>query len=220
MNRKARIFPLLLLFPLVFAFGGCERAAEGPGDASGDASGPAEAAPPPLVEGIPLPETGTRPLTPEEQKVVVAQLLKARAQQQAEGLGGGRVKVNGAWAYRGYSYLSPNPDAAIEARLVAVDITMSGHTPHFDIDDIEIVDGANLMSYGSDPHATPLTLEGKIMPEGRAPAAPPEPSRWLLIYAYPKQSPAFHLYYWGKALTNEVVEIQSSGMELPYPSPE
>lgn len=220
MTLKTRFFSLSFVVLSVLAVGGCERAAEAPGDASGpEGASPAEAAPP-LLEGIPLPETGTRPLTPEEQKVVVAQLLKARAQQQAEGLGGGGVKVNGAWAYRGYSYLSPNPDAAIEARLVAVDITVNGHTPHFDLDDIEIVDGANLMSYGSDPHATPLTLEGKIMPEGRAPAAPPKANRWLLIYAYPKQSPAFHLYYWGKGLTNEAVVIQPSGMELPYPPQE
>ena len=88
---------------------------------------------------------------------------------------------------------------------------------HFDIDDIEIVDGASLQSYGSDPHATALTLEGAIMQEGEWPEEPPKASRWLLIYAYPKQSPAFHLYYWGKALTTAPVQIEDSGLELPFP---
>ncbi len=190
----------------------CEKAQEPPVEPP-----VAEAA---VSSGTPLPTSGQRPLTGEEQKIVVDQLMKARAQQQAQGLGSGGVKVNGAWNYNGYSYLSPDPNAAIEARLVAVDITVTGHTQHFDIDDIEIVDGANLMSYGSDPHATSLTLEGKIMPEGQWPETSPKANRWLLIYAYPKQSPAFHLYYWGKALTNEPVSFGGGGLALPYPPKE
>ncbi|MEM6278320.1 MAG: hypothetical protein AAF733_02500 [Verrucomicrobiota bacterium] len=154
---------------------------------------------------------------PAEEGVAVDQLLRIRAKQQAEGLGSGGARVNGAWEYRGYSYLSPNPDAAIEARLVAVDLTISGHTRHFDLDDIEIVDGASLMSYGSDPHATALTLEGDVLPHGEEPELPPKASRWLLIYAFPKQSPAFHLYYWGRSLTREPIEFGKAGLELPYP---
>jgi hypothetical protein len=209
MSFQFRFFALVPVFCLLLLSAGCEKTEE-------------PVTPDPVPEraaanNIPLPESGTRSLTAEEQKVVVDQLMKARAQQQAQGLGSGGVKVNGAWNYGGYSYLSPDPNAAIEARLVAVDITVTGHTQHFDIDDIEIVDGANLMSYGSDPHATPLTLDGKIMPEGQWPEAPPRANRWLLIYAYPKQSPAFHLYYWGKALTNEPVPFGKTGLELPYP---
>lgn len=157
-----------------------------------------------------------RELTPEEQKRMVDEIMKTRARQQAEGLGSGKVRVNGAWNYTGYSYLSPDPDAAIEARLVAVDVTISGHTPFFDIDDIEIVDGATMISYGSDPHATPLDAEGEVARE--LPPEAPAAGRWLLIYAYPKDSPSFHLYYWGKKLTREPVEIADRGMELPYPS--
>ncbi len=129
--------------------------------------------------------------------------------------------VNGAWNYEGYSYLSPDPNASIEARLVAVDVTISGHTVNFDIDDIEIVDGASLVSYGSDPHAEPLNTDGKLlMPDDPFPAAPEE-NRWLLIYAYPKASPAFRLYYWGKELSgDDPVVIAENGWELPYPPAE
>lgn len=200
------------LFCLLLIWTGCEKGDETSVEPAPEATMP--------VNTIPLPESGQRQLTAEEQRVVVDQLMQARAKQQAQGLGGGSVRVNGAWNYNGYSYLSPDPNAAIEARLVAVDVTISGHTAHFDIDDIEIVDGASLMSYGSDPHPTPLSLDGEILPAGQFPEAAPKANRWLLIYAYPMQSPAFHLYYWGKALTNEPVTLQERGMELPFPPKE
>lgn len=160
-----------------------------------------------------------REISPKDQQAVLDEIMRVKAQQQAEGLGNGQVEVNGAWNYTGYSYLSPDPNAAIEARLVAVDITVTGHTNEFDIDDIEIVDGASLMSYGSDPHATPLALNGGVLPPESGIAAPPKANRWLLIYAYPVKSPAFHLYYWGKQLTTAPIDIAASGMELSYPAP-
>lgn len=177
----------------------------------------------PKVESDPKPPKPPMPqraLTPEEQKQLLDQLLQVRARQQAEGLGTGSVKVNGAWNYSGYSTIAPDPAAAIEARLVAVDVTISGHTPFFDLDDIEIVDGATLLSYGSDPHAEPLGPDGKLLPLAEdAPEAPAE-SRWLLIYAFPKATPIFHLYYWGKQLTFKPVEVGRTGLSLPYPAAE
>lgn len=161
-----------------------------------------------------------RPLTEAEQNQVIDGVLQARAKQQAEGLGAGRVTVNGAWPYTGFSTISADPAAAIEARLVAVDVTISGHTPFFDIDDIEIVDGASLMSYGSDPHAEPLRADGSLLPIDEAVPVAPAASRWLLIYAFPKATPRFQLYYWGKALTAEPVGFGEKGISLPYPPTE
>jgi len=162
-----------------------------------------------------------RSLTPKEKSQVVNQILQARARQQAAGLGHGSVSVNKAWNYQGYSYLSPNPSAAIEARLVAVDLTISGHTKYFDFDDIEIVDGETMVSYGSDPQAVPLSLsDGHPMPPGEIPAPAPKASRWLMIYAFPKNTSTFHLYYWGRKLTLHPTKIAPSGWELPYPEPE
>jgi hypothetical protein len=164
---------------------------------------------------------GPGQLTSEQQKEVVDALMRAKAQEQAEGLGGGKVVVNRAWNYEGYSYLSPDPNASIEARLVAVDVTISGHTVNFDIDDIEIVDGASLVSYGSDPHAEPLNADGKLlMPDDPFPVAPEE-NRWLLIYAYPKASSAFRLYYWGNELSgDDPIVVAENGWGLPYPPAE
>ena len=172
-----------------------------------------EALPPQAVDGIAPPVVGEKVQTIDD-------VLQARAKQQAEGLGTGDVKVNGAWSYTGFSYLSPDPAAAIEARLVAVDVTISGHTPFFDIDDIEIVDGVTMLSYGSDPQAEFLKLDGTLIAKGELPAGAPEPSRWLLIYAFPKNTARFHLYYWGKQLTRKPVEIGSGGLSLPYPRKE
>lgn len=171
---------------------------------------------PPVVAAPP----GARPLTPEEQNQVIDEVLQVRARQQAEGLGTGRVVVNGSWPYSGYSTIAPDPSAAIEARLVAVDVTVSGHTPFFDIDDIEIVDGASLMSYGSDPHAEPLRLDGTVLPMAEEVPVAPAPSRWLLIYAFPKATPRFQLYYWGKALTPSPLAFGEKGISLPYPPTE
>ena len=207
---QSHFLSLSVVLAGIFLLAACSEPAEAP------ASGPAED----QATGEPLPPVGPdgkRRLTAAEQKTVVNQVMQARAKQQAEGLGTGAVEVNGAWNYTGYSYLSPDPNAAIEARLVAVDITVSGHTPHFDIDDVEIVDGVKLISYGSDPHPEYLTLDGKLMAADQLPAAPPRASRWLLIYAFPKHSATFHLYYWGKQLTPEPVEIGERGMQLPVP---
>lgn len=174
----------------------------------------------PVDNPIVIEAAKARPLTEAEQNQVIDGVLQARAKQQAEGLGSGRVKVNGAWPYTGYSTISPDPGAAIEARLVAVDVTISGHTPFFDIDDIEIVDGASLMSYGSDPHAEPLRPDGTLLPLDEPVPVAPAASRWLLIYAFPKATPRFQLYYWGKALTPGPLGFGEKGISLPYPSAE
>lgn len=175
-----------------------------------ESSVPASAEPAPA-------DSGPRPLTAEDQKQVIEGVIQVRAKQQAEGLGTGSVKVNGAWPYSGYSTLAPDPSVAIEARLVALDVTVSGHTPYFDIDDIEIVDGESLVSYGSDPHAEPLGPDGALLPPGEVVGVAPDPSRWLLIYAFPKATLRFHLFYWGKCLTAEPVGFGTGGLSLPYP---
>ena len=178
--------------------------------------------PPPAAELVTtVPVSGEpRELTAEEQKQMIDGVMQARAKQQAEGLGSGSVKVNGAWHYTGYSHLSPDPAAAIEARLIAVDVTVSGHTPFFDIDDIEVIDGITMISYGSDPHAEFLDAEGGVLAAGELPPTAPSEVRLLLIYAFPKNTASFHLYYWGKQLTVNPVMIGQSGLALPYPASE
>jgi hypothetical protein len=217
MNKSAIFLVPGLIAALCLAACG-EKAPEPPDPASADvpaAGAPAAGAP------ITVPPAGEpRELTTEEQKQVLDQVMQARAKQQAEGLGSGSVKVNNAWHYTGYSHLSPDPAAAIEARLIAVDVTVAGHTPFFDIDDIEVVDGITLISYGSDPQAEFLNPEGSVLAAGDLPPAAPEAVRLLLIYAFPKNTAAFHLYYWGKQLTINPVAIGQSGFALPYPAAE
>lgn len=161
-------------------------------------------------------ETGTNANQNQapEQSPPLNQIINAMKREQAAGLGSGSVAVNNAWAYTGYSIL----DAVPGARLVAVDATVTGHTPAFDFDDIEIIDGRNKMSYGSDPHITVLTPEGKI--PGKNDAAPKvgDPLRVLLIYGFPKETENFTLYYWGKNLLFKNQNIAPSGWELPFPN--
>lgn len=199
----------------VVALSGCGGPEENPAD--GDAQAGAAVEEDGVIRLENIDPANPRPLTPEEQKLVVDEIMRVKARQQAAGLGGGEVTVNGAWEYGGWSYLAPDPNAPVEVRLVAVDVSFSGHTEHFDIDDVEIVDGASLISYGSDPHAEPLRLDGSLMPAGELPAPPPGESRWLLIYAFPKQSPTLRLEYWHQELTPDPIEIGAQGLELPYP---
>lgn len=172
----------------------------------------------PSAEALPATAPDVTEPTPSAQKQVVDEIIRVRAQQQAEGLGGGKVKVNGAWNYTGYSWLAPDPAAAIDARLVAVDLTISGQTPFFDYDDIEIVDGITKLSYGSDPHIALLTDSGELAPPAQVPKPAPGLNRWLLIYGFPQKTESFLLYYWGKSLTPEPQPISPGGLELPYPA--
>lgn len=174
--------------------------------------------PDPAVDELPATAPDVTEPTPSAQKQVVDEIIRVRAQQQAEGLGGGKVKVNGAWNYTGYSWLAPDPAAAIAARLVAVDLTISGQTPFFDYDDIEIVDGITKLSYGSDPHIALLTDSGELAPPAQVPKPAPGLNRWLLIYGFPEKTESFLLYYWGKSLTVDPQPISPGGLELPYPA--
>lgn len=164
------------------------------------------------------PSTAETPqLTPQQQNKMLNVMIDRLKDQQAKGLGTGVVRVNAAWHYDGYSYLSPNPDAEIPARMVAVDVTVKGHTSAFDPDDIEIIDGVTMVSYGSDPHITFIKAPGELIENAsEIPVAPAE-TRMLLIYAFPRNTQKFTLYYWGQNLLNVPRGFDESGWGLPYP---
>ena len=84
----------------------------------------AETAPPPVAAGQPAPLAPGTPLTAEQKNAVLGITLNQMARAQAAGLGDGRVILNGAWDYTGYSYLAPDPNAPIPVRMVAVDVTV------------------------------------------------------------------------------------------------
>lgn len=164
------------------------------------------------------PSTGERRLlTPEERARALNLMMNRLAEGQAKGLGDGSVTVHGAWQYDGYSYLAPNPKAAIPARMIAVELTVSGHRKEFDPDDIEIVDGLTKISYGSDPHLTLIEGPGKPIADPAKYPIAPAATRMLLIYAFPKESRTFTLYYWGQELLDEPMTLEASGWGLPFP---
>ncbi|MDC0291878.1 hypothetical protein OAK81_01150 [Verrucomicrobiales bacterium] len=157
-------------------------------------------------------------LTPEQQEQVVNQVMVNQAKAQAAGLGNGYVKVNKAWNYNGYSTLEIDKGSTIPARLVAVDLTVEGHTVNFDYDDIEIIDGVTGLSYGSDPFVVFLDNDGKPLTEDAHPPVAPAPIRVLLVYAFPKATPTFSLAYWHKNIVREQrIEFEEEGWSVPYP---
>lgn len=171
----------------------------------------------PSTPDIRLPSEAEKQAAAQQQQAALGQLMDGLRQRQAAGLDGATVTVNAAWPYQGYSTLAPDPAAGIPARLVAVDLTVEGHTADFDPDDIEIVDGVTLVSYGSDPHLTLIKGPGQVLAEGDAIPAAPAPLRMLLIYAFPKATRTFTLYYWGKALLAAPRPFDAEGWGLPYP---
>ncbi len=158
------------------------------------------------------PAPASKAVDPES--AVVNAVLEDAARKQAAGLGSGTVTVNGAWNYTGHSNLSAKP----EARLVAIDVTIKDHTIEFDYDDIEIVDAALKISYGSDPDLALLNLSsGRLEADPSNRAMAPGPDRLLLIYGFPKDSKGFDLYYWGKKLNHSAIVPAETGWEIPFP---
>ena len=136
-HRLRRRLPLPTLLALVVMAMSCREGDDESSD-SGDTilsptrptspppASPATAAPgntvimPPsgqITTSANTPSTGERRLlTPEEQARALNLMMNRLAEGQAKGLGDGSVTVHGAWQYDGYSYLAPNPQAAIPAR--------------------------------------------------------------------------------------------------------
>lgn len=187
--------PTMLLITAL-AFSACDKSADTP--APPQAAATAAAAPSAPVD---------------QQRHAIAKVLDNAAKAQAAGLGNGELIVNGAWDYTGYSTLSPLP----EARLVAVDVTVVGHTTNFDFDDIEIVDPQRKISYGSDPFIALLTSDGKFQATMSQMPVAPTSTRLLLVYGFPKDQTRFNLVYWHKKLNLEPVSIAENGWEVPFP---
>lgn len=159
---------------------------------------------------------GINPQNPE-----VAAYLQDQVQKQSSALNAAHVVINGAWNYTGFSFLSPDPNAKIPARLIAVDVTVSGQTPFFDVDDMEVVDGVTNFSYGSDPHFAYLDItSGELLPGGVAPAQAPKTNRILLIYGFPKETKTVKIAYWNRILVNDAVTVADTGWEIPHPPAE
>ncbi|MCB1064434.1 MAG: hypothetical protein KDN20_16135 [Verrucomicrobiae bacterium] len=218
---------LLAISLFLSSCGDRDSSTEGDGTTIVSPPPPAQAAP---TNAVTLPPTGqittsastpsspsTRQLTPEEQSRVINQMMTQMADRQAKALNNASVKVNGAWYYDGYSTLSPNPASEIPARMVAIDLTVQGHTPDFDPDDIEIVDGLTMVSYASDPHITFLKGTEEIIEKPQEIPMAPHATRMLLIYAFPKSSPKFTLVYWGQKLLKTPMTFEASGWGLPFP---
>ncbi|MCF6312957.1 MAG: hypothetical protein L3J39_10950 [Verrucomicrobiales bacterium] len=201
MNFPPAISPLLLASLLSLCLSACDQKKdESPVEIEKNTNAPQK-----VQAATPSPKATSNP--------PLNQVIDGLRKKQAAGLGSGSVKVNQAWTYNGYSVL----DAVPGARLVAVDVTITGHTPAFDFDDIEIIDGSSKMSYGSDPHLTLLTPEGKLPTPKDPPPTAGDPLRVLLIYGFPKKTRSFTLYYWGKNLLPKNHSIEPSGWELPFP---
>jgi hypothetical protein len=132
--------------------------------------------------------------------------------RQAEGLKTATVVVHGAYAYsKGYTYLEPIRGA----KLVAVDVEFTGVSADFDLDDVDIIDGASGDNYGSDPEIAFLTPDGSFLTWN--PATTPVPLRTLLIYAVPDTVASIRLSYWGEQLTQVPVPLGVTGLALPPP---
>ena len=150
------------------------------------------------------------PVPPE-----IAKALEGVSREQSQGLNVAKVSVHRAYKYNGYAWIEP-----IEtAKLIAVDVEFRDYNRGLDLDDVDIIDGESNEKYGSDPQIAHLTLDGELASDVNDSSWPDDlgPLRVLLIYAFPKESEAIKLGYWGQELTPKPIPIAGDGPSLPKP---
>ncbi len=148
---------------------------------------------------------GTFP--PEIQKT-----MQAMAERQAQGLDNAEVIVHRAYNYHGFSWIEPVDGA----KLAAVDVEFINASVGFDLDDIDIIDGATNENYGSDPDIAFLDDQGELLPDDYYPDLG-EPIRVLLIYAVRDSTESIKLGYWGNEIVSVPVPLEGNGPVLPEP---
>ena len=110
-----------------------------------------------------------------------------------------------AFVYAGTTYHEPRPDR----HLVAVEVSLpnSATTPGFDLDDIEILDGATATNYGSFPEIILVDELGKPSINWSA-----NPLRLLLIYQIPVSVRTVNL-----KLANRPFSLQAIPIQVEWP---
>ena len=160
------------------------------------------------------PPVPVRELSSDKLPPVIQKAIEATAARQATAARGMTTTIHRAYNYKGYSWHEESP----EGKVVAVDVEFGGYSPAFDLDDIDLVDGASGESYGSNPEVALLRPDGsQAIDEHRDWPVPPGPLRVLLIYSAPRTMRAAKLTYWDQALTPQASKLQNTGPALRPP---
>ena len=148
----------------------------------------------------------------------IREALRQTSEQQSVGLTDASVRV-----HRAYNY--DNSDGRFEVdlenewKIIAMDAGFTNFNSGFDLDDIDIIDAATDLNYGSDPHIEGIVGDGVL-------ADIDDPEVWLtenyvrvlLVYIVPKTCQKVRLGYWGDVLTAEPVDLDGFGPQVPKSS--
>jgi hypothetical protein len=143
-----------------------------------------------------------------------SELLSERAQRisasQAQGTTGSTISLMRAYDYNGHSYHETKPGQ----KLIGVDVLFENPNVGLDLDDVEIVNGANSESLGSFPDIYLLTKDGELADQSAWPTGKPDQLRVLIIYQVPADITSIKLRYWGNNVMNDPVRISGTGPEV------
>ena len=134
------------------------------------------------------------------------------AQKQSQGLKNATATAFRAYIYQGSASYVEEPD---KYKLVAVDVTFSGSSENFDLDDVDLINGVTGVNYGSDPEIAFLKDDGSF--KAWSVDELHDPFRVLLVYMVPKSVASIKLSYWGQNLVKNPVRIEASGPMMPVP---
>ena len=84
-------------------------------------------------------------------------------------------------------------------------------TGGIDLDDFEILNGANEASLGSFPDIYLLTSEGELANQSAWPTGKVERLRVLFVYQVPADIASVKLRYWGEDVVPQAVPISGTG---------
>lgn len=161
-----------------------------------------------------LPEWGLSTHADDGSEVppVVAEAWQQVTTVKAVALDNATVTVHRAYNYSGPSDFEPVDGA----KLIAVDVGVSGYTDRFKIWDVDIVDGDTNENYGSDPHVAFLNDSGEFFTYDGDEVDFSRAIRLLLVYGVPTSTTSVQLGYWGRDLTKGTVLLADQGPPLPH----
>lgn len=132
--------------------------------------------------------------------------LEQVARRQSKGLQGAVTTVHRAFRYGGGN-TNRADQAADGQQVVAVDVEFRGFHEGFDLDDVDIVDGASGKNFGSGPQMRLLRSDGTLEQNNAKWDSAGDSLRVLLIYTIPKETTSIKLAYWGDQLTAAATPI-------------
>ena len=132
------------------------------------------------------------------------------ARQQSAAFSNGTCTIRQAFRYTG-----PLPFARRGANaFLGLIVDVSGYGPHFDFDDIDLIDADTSENLGSNPGLWPLKPDGMAEVDFKELTATPGTAAVILLYERETIPKRIKLGYWGMEIVKEAVEVSAEGRDM------